>query len=271
MAVSGSNEISLYQMGLGLVPLVAALVLSIGYKLGLTKSLIVGAIRGTVQLVIVSYILLWVFSLNDPWVISALLIVMVGAATQAAGNRIKGLDTRKKRWIYQKILFVSIFISSIVTLAYLQFVVLRTQPLWEGRYIVPLGGMIIGQSMNAGSLVVERFRSELDIRTGEIETLLALGATTNQAALSSVRMSCGAALMPIVNMLMVLGIVSLPGLMSGQILSGVSPLLAVRYQLLICFAMVASNALVAWLCLAQAKKIYFTSVDQFIPVADAKA
>ena len=111
MAVSGSNEISMFQMGLGLLPVAVALFLSIRYKLGLTTSLIVGVIRGTVQLLIVGYILVWVFRLDNPWLICACLVFMVSAATQAACKRIKGLDTRKKRWIYQKILFASILIG----------------------------------------------------------------------------------------------------------------------------------------------------------------
>ncbi len=271
MAVSGSNEISMFQMGLGLLPVAVALFLSIRYKLGLTTSLIVGVIRGTVQLLIVGYILVWVFRLDNPWLICACLVFMVSAATQAACKRIKGLDTRKKRWIYQKILFASILIGGMCTLGYLQFIVVRTEPLWDGRYLIPLGGMILGQSMNAGALVVERYRNELSLRSGEIETLLSLGADPDEASRSAVRAACGAALLPTINKLMVLGIVALPGMMSGQILSGVSPLLAVRYQLLICFAMTASASVVAWLALRMAQRLYFTKEAQFIPVQDAAA
>ena len=100
MAVSGSNEISIFQMGLGLLPVLIALFLSIKHRLGLTKSLIIGVARGTVQLVAVSYILLWIFKENNPWVICAFLIFMVAAASQAAVKRITGLNTKKALYEY---------------------------------------------------------------------------------------------------------------------------------------------------------------------------
>ena len=269
MAVSGSNEISMFQMGIGLLPVLIAIFLSVKHRLGLTKSLIIGVIRGSVQLVAVSYILLWIFKENNPWVISAFLIFMVGAAAQAACKRISGLDSKKMRRTYQKILFVSIFLGSMCTLGYLQFVVVRPEPLWEGRYIVSLGGMLIAQAMNAAALVVERYRSELELRTDEIETLLALGANVEQATRETVRAASAAAMLPAINMLMVLGIVALPGMMSGQILAGVSPLLAVRYQLLICFCIAAGSAIVSFIAIKMTQRMYFTLFDQFNLIQDA--
>lgn len=268
MAVSGSNEISIFQMGLGLLPVLIALFLSIKHRLGLTKSLIIGVARGTVQLVAVSYILLWIFKENNPWVICAFLIFMVAAASQAAVKRITGLNTKKAKRIYQRILFVSIFLGSICTLGYLQFVVVRSQPLWEGRYIVSLGGMLVAQAMNAASLVIERYRSELELRADEIEMLLAMGANVEQATARTVRAASAAAMLPAINMLMVLGIVALPGMMSGQILAGVNPLLAVRYQLLICFCIAAVAAIVAYVAIKMTERLYFTKADQFMQIRD---
>lgn len=270
MAISGSIDISTTKMAIGLAPVILAMALSMYYKLGLTKSLIIGVIRGSIQLVAVGYILLWVFAQDNPWVIGALLLFMVGAAAQAACKRISGLNSRRMRWIYQKILFASIFLGSMCTLGYLQFIVVRPEPIWEGRYIISLGGMMVAQAMNAGALVVERYRSELELRADEIETLLALGATKSQASLQAVRTACSAAMMPSINLLMVLGIVALPGMMSGQILAGESPLLAVRYQLLICFSIAAAAAIVSFVAIRMAESLYFTKYDQFIRVDDAE-
>lgn len=269
MAISGSNDISLFQMGIGLLPVLAAIFLSYRYRLGLTKPLIIGVIRGTIQLVAVGYILLWAFRQNNPWVMCALLLFMVGAATQAASKRLSGLNTLKRRRTYQRILFASIFLGSMLTVAYLEFVVVRPEPLWEGRYIIPLGGMLVAQAMNAAALSVERYRSELELRTGEVQTLLALGANTQQATEQTVKASASAAMLPSINMLMVLGIVALPGMMSGQILAGESPLVAVRYQLLICFCIAATAAIVTWVGIRMTQKLYFTSADQLIPIQDS--
>ena len=151
----------------------------------------------------------------------------------------------------------------------IQFVVIRPTPLWEGRYLVPLAGMIVTNAMNSAALGVERFRSELDLRAGEIETLLALGATQQQAVLKTVQLSASAAMLPAINMLMGLGIVALPGIMSGQILAGESPLIAVRYQLLICFSIAATAAIVTWVSIQMTQKLYFTKDDQFIRTQDS--
>lgn len=88
MAISGSNDISLLQMGIGLLPVGISLFLSWKYKLGLSKSLIIGVVRGTIQLVAVGYILLWAFRQSDPWVLAALILFMVGAASESALKRL---------------------------------------------------------------------------------------------------------------------------------------------------------------------------------------
>ena len=239
MAISGSNDISLLQMGIGLLPVGIALFLSWKYKLCLAKPLIIGVVRGTVQLVAVGYILLWAFRQSDPWILAALILFMMGAASQAALKRLGGLQNEKSRRKYRFILFAAIFLGAGLTVSYLEFVVIRPTPLWEGRYLVPLAGMIVTNAMNSAALGVERFRSELDLRAGEIETL------------------------------MVLGIVALPGMMSGQILAGESPLIAVRYQLLICFSIAATAAIVTWVSIQMTQKLYFTKDDQFIRTQDS--
>lgn len=269
MAISGSNDISLLQMGIGLLPVGIALFLSWKYKLCLSKPLIIGVVRGTVQLVAVGYILLWAFRQSDPWILAALILFMMGAASQAALKRLGGLQNEKSRRKYRFILFAAIFLGAGLTVSYLEFVVIRPTPLWEGRYLVPLAGMIVTNAMNSAALGVERFRSELDLRAGEIEALLALGATQQQAVLKTVQLSASAAMLPAINMLMVLGIVALPGMMSGQILAGESPLIAVRYQLLICFSIAATAAIVTWVSIQMTQKLYFTKDDQFIRTQDS--
>ena len=260
MAISGSNDISLLQMGIGLLPVGIALFLSWKYKLCLSKPLIIGVVRGTVQLVAVGYILLWAFRQSDPWILAALILFMMGAASQAALKRLGGLQNEKSRRKYRFILFAAIFLGAGLTVSYLEFVVIRPTPLWEGRYLVPLAGMIVTNAMNSAALGVERFRSE---------TLLALGATQQQAVLKTVQLSASAAMLPAINMLMVLGIVALPGMMSGQILAGESPLIAVRYQLLICFSIAATAAIVTWVSIQMTQKLYFTKDDQFIRTQDS--
>lgn len=261
-------ELGHVQMLLGLLPVAAAVLLSYVYQLGLTKPIAWGVVRAALQMTVMGFVLVWIFKQNDPWLISAMFVFMVGAASQAACGRLKkSAHSVKARRVLQRILFLSIFAGSLITLGYLQFVVVRTDPVWEARYLVPLAGMIISNSMNAAALALERFRTELTLRAGEVEAYLALGATAKEASLSAVRTAVAAAMMPSVNGLAVLGLVSLPGMMSGQILAGVSPLLAIRYQLLVNFTITAAAAIVSFAAVMLARRTYFTKDERFISPA----
>src|SRR6185295_16144408 len=130
---------------------------------------------------------------------------------------------------------VAMLIGSGLTLAYVTQVVLRVSPWYEPRYLVPLFGMIVGNAMNGAALAAERLDSEMTSQRATVEAFLALGATPARAAAEPVRRALGAALIPSINGLMVVGLVQLPGMMTGQILAGASPLLAVRYQVVVAF------------------------------------
>ncbi|HEX8960459.1 MAG TPA: ABC transporter permease, partial [Geobacteraceae bacterium] len=125
-----------------------------------------------------------------------------------------------------------------------------------------LAGMIIGNSMNGASLAAERLASEVRERREEIETAICLGATARQASETAVRNAFRAALIPTMNTMAAMGIVSLPGMMTGQILSGTAPAIAVRYQIAIMCAITGAVAITAFLILLQGYRHYFTAAHQ---------
>jgi putative ABC transport system permease protein len=135
-------------------------------------------------------------------------------------------------------------------------------PWYDPRYLIPLAGMIIGNSMNGASLAAERLSAELYERREEIEAALCLGATARQASESSVRLAFRAALMPTMNTMAAMGIVSLPGMMTGQILSGTEPIIAVRYQIAIMCAITGAVAITSFLILVQGYRRYFSAAHQ---------
>jgi putative ABC transport system permease protein len=134
-------------------------------------------------------------------------------------------------------------IGSGLTLVYVGAVVVRMDPWYNPRYLIPLFGMIVGNAMNAAALAAERLDAEMRNRRTEVEAYLALGASAERAAREPVRRALVASLIPTINGLMVVGIVSLPGMMTGQILAGASPLLAVRYQIVVMFMLASSVAI----------------------------
>jgi putative ABC transport system permease protein len=153
-------------------------------------------------------------------------------------------------------------LSSGLTLAYVTQVVLHVQPWYDPRYLIPLFGMIVGNAMNGAALAAERLASEMESRRGEVEAYLALGASPARAAAEPVRRALIAALIPSVNGLMTVGLVQLPGMMTGQILAGQSPLLAVRYQVVVVFMLAGATAMTTVMVVLWYRRTFFTPAAQ---------
>jgi putative ABC transport system permease protein len=240
----------------GLVLLAIALVRV--RKIGQERQMFWASVRMVFQLLAVGYLLHIVFAVKSPLPVIAILLVMGAFTLQVVGARIK----RKMPHFYQ-VMGTSIFIGcGGVTFLFCALVV-RYSPWYDPRYLIPLAGMIIGNSMNGASLAAERLASEMRERREEIETALSLGASGRQASEPAVRNAFRAALMPTINTMAAMGIVSLPGMMTGQILSGTEPMVAVRYQIAIMCAITGSVAITAFLIVLQGYRHYFNKAQQF--------
>ena len=122
--------------------------------------------------------------------------------------------------------------------------------------------MIAGNAMNAAALAAERLASEIDARRAEIEAYLTLGASPAFATRNAVQKAIRASMIPMVNSLTVVGVVALPGMMTGQILAGASPLTAVRYQILVMFMLMAAVAITGTLVTLRYRTTFFTAAEQ---------
>jgi putative ABC transport system permease protein len=242
-------------IGVGLVLIVAGL--SRWQQLRLEGDLIVAAIRTFLQLLAVGYILKYIFAF-DQWylVVFALLVMIIVAVRTVTGRQKK--HTKELPYLVG----LAMTAGSGVTLFVAAQILLQIKPWYEPHYLIPLAGMVIGNSMNGSTLAIERIDSEIEARKMEIEAYLALGATARQAASACIRAAMKAAMIPTINSMMVVGIVSLPGMMTGQILSGTSPLIAVKYQIIIMY-MIAFSVAVSSFILANLRfKRYFTADHQ---------
>jgi putative ABC transport system permease protein len=141
-------------------------------------------------------------------------------------------------------------------------VVIGVDPWYDPRYLIPIGGMILGNAMTGASLAGERFQGELRARVDEVETLLALGFSGLEAVRDLYRSAIRAAMIPTINAMLAVGIVQLPGMMTGQILSGTSPLIAVKYQALVMLMITCAVALSSFLFLRLALRRYLTPAHQ---------
>ncbi len=228
--------------------------------LGLAKDLVIGAIRTVLQLAMVGYVLVYIFALERWYLVIAALLFMLAIATHTTVDR----QERAPKALLG-ITGTAMLLGSGLTLVYVGAVVVRMEPWYNPRYLIPLFGMIVGNAMNAAALAAERLRSEMEGRRSEVEAYLALGASPERASREPVRRSLLASLIPTVNGLMVVGLVSIPGMMTGQIIAGASPLTAFRYQIVVMFMLVSSVAITATLVTLWYRRAFFTPALQLRP------
>ncbi|MDT9340332.1 iron export ABC transporter permease subunit FetB [Trichodesmium erythraeum 21-75] len=221
-------------MALGLIAITMGL--SAWQKLGLEWQLLIATIRTIVQLIFVGYVLTIVFTIKQPWLILAVLIVMLTVASVVSRNRIS-------QKIPQLLLLVwsSILTSTTLSISYTNLLVIKPENWYEPQYLIPLVGIVLGNGMNAAAIAGERLVSTINSNSVEIETYLSLGSTPGQAIVKYRKDAIRAALIPTLNSMMVIGIVTLPGIVTGQLLSGINPLDAVAYQMLIMFLLTFAN------------------------------
>lgn len=230
--------ISYGQVALAAMLLGVNLILSVALKLGLSKSLAIAAVRMVVQLLLIGFVLAWLFSQDNPWLTVAISFVMTSIAGLSAVNRTQ----RRFAGIYWNSLLSVLGSAGLVTgLAVVG--ILRVDPWYDPQYMIPLLGMVLGNTLNGISLSLDRFMEGIVTHRDRIETLLTLGATRWEAIHDEVRNAIRIGMIPTINSMMVMGLVSLPGMMTGQILAGVNPIEAVRYQIVILFMIAAGAAL----------------------------
>lgn len=207
-------------------------------KLGLLKPLLWGTLRTFVQLTMVGYALTFIFNLNNLWLTIVIVTMMCLVAAKTATKRIPSAPDYPFTLSFLSLLASTYLVGSIVT-----GLIISPDPWYTPRIVIPIFGMILGNSMNGIALSLERLYSEARARSGEIEAMLTFGATPWEAIQPSVRESIRAGMTPTINSLMVVGLVSLPGMMTGQILGGADPREAVRYQIVVMLMITAAVAI----------------------------
>ncbi|NPV53894.1 MAG: iron export ABC transporter permease subunit FetB [Firmicutes bacterium] len=245
-------------IALALIAIAAAI--SRWQRLGMERDMAVGTVRAFVQLLAVGLVLQQIFNAARwYWVILALAVM-----TSVAGWNAMQRQAGPRRGVFP-LMAGAIAIGSALALAIVIGVVLRVRPWYQPQYVIPIAGMVIGNAMNGAALVVGRLRSEILNRRNEVEAALALGASARVASESALREALRAAMVPTINSLMTVGIVQLPGMMTGQIISGARPADAVRYQIVVLLMIAAATAITAMAAGFGAFSLFFTPAHQISP------
>ncbi len=212
--------------------------ISVVLRLGLASRLGVASLRTVVQLSLVGLILEWVFALDQWPLVLVVAISMIANASVAAVRR----TTRRFRGIWLSGV-AAVTLSSSITTWLVVAVVVGASPWWKPQYLLPLLGMVLGNTLTGLSLALDRLMRDLDERRPEVEQELAVGASLWEATRPLVQEALRTGLIPILNSMSVAGLVSLPGMMTGQILDGAPPLGAVAYQIVVMFMIAGATSL----------------------------
>lgn len=224
---------SYFTLSITLIFVLIPLLLSKALNLGLEKDTIIATVRSIIQLLAIGYVLQLVFRTESIIFIFMMVLLMIVTATLNA--RKKGASIRGITWkVAVTLVFVEVLTQSIL----IGFRI--TPPI--AQYIISISGMVIGNSMVLSILFLNRFTAELEARKDETELILSLGGTPKQAIHSQLTQAIKASMIPTIESQKTVGLVQLPGMMSGQIIAGADPIQAVQFQLLIMFLLLTTAA-----------------------------
>lgn len=218
--------------------IIIALILSWRLRLALTKTLLIAAIRTVTQLSFIGLILAWVFAREQWYEVLLILTIMTLIAGSAAKNRVK--RHYKGLWIDT---LLSVSISAILVTAIAIITILNVQPWYMPQFVIPILGLILGNSLTAISLTSNQLIEAFHEQHRRIDMMLSLSAQPFEAVHEPIRAAIINGMTPTLNSMLVVGIVSLPGMMTGQILAGADPTQAVRYQIITMFLICVSSML----------------------------
>ncbi|MDQ0184603.1 ABC transporter permease [Cytobacillus kochii] len=220
-----------FQLSLTLIFVLIPILLSKTFKLGLEKDVLIATIRSIIQLLAVGYVLQFVFDSESFFYIFLMIILIITAAVHNA--RKKGVMIKGITW---KLILTYCFIEVLTQSVLISLKIIPA----TAQYMIPISGMIIGNAMVLSILFLNRFTAEIENRTGEVELFLSLGGTPKQAIHRQLMTSIRASTIPTIESQKTIGLVQLPGMMSGQIIAGADPVQAVMFQLLILFMLLSS-------------------------------
>ncbi|SDW91866.1 putative ABC transport system permease protein [Marininema mesophilum] len=232
-----------------------AMIISLWQKLGLEKDLIIATVRATVQLSVIGFVLRYIFT-ADRWEYILLMIaISVVVASRNSARRGKGIPQ----------IWIKVFLTIGLVVSFtLGMMLLLEMVKFEAKTIIPISGMLVGNAMVVSSLLLNRLKDNAESMREEILVALSLGANRVQASKRMLISAIRGGMIPIIDSTKTVGLVQLPGMMTGLIIAGTDPVAAVRYQLLVMFSFTASSALVSIFLGMLVVPTLFNQAHQFV-------
>ncbi|NLZ82808.1 MAG: iron export ABC transporter permease subunit FetB [Clostridiales bacterium] len=249
-------KLNIFQFSLIYLLLIVILVIMKRSKINQTKLLLIASVRMTVQLMLAGLILTYIFKNPHPVFVIIYLVAMVSFSVHRVLAKHKDLNKKFKLSIT-----LSLALSGLFVLGYFVTAVVG-ESFFNPQYTIPLAGMIIGNSMTGVTLGMKTFTENLKNQRNRIEALLNLGVTPRKILLPFVNNALETALLPTMNNMLGMGIISLPGMMTGQILSGTEPTTAIMYQIAIMIAICTAVCLTVFCSLTFGYKTLYNNRNQ---------
>jgi len=228
------------------------------------KEILISSVRMTLQLILTGYVLVYLFNNSHPLYTFIAIAAMEIFSIFNIYKRVKGELSKSLK----KIIALSMIVGTLSSLFYFLLVVVNISPWYDPRYFIPIAGMLIGNSMTGISLGVSRLVDGMSTQKRLVESSLMLGATPKMASKEIVDNAFDSAILPTINSMVGMGIVFLPGMMTGQILSGISPITAIEYQIAIMLGILGSVALTVIIFVQLGYKTFFNGDSQLISDED---
>lgn len=237
----GTKDITTVGMALAFAPLLLGFLLLTALRIRRRRALLISVVRMGVQLWLVGLYLTYLFKLNH-WAVNAGYVLLMLAAANVSLLRESGL----RLTLFSRT-FPALLVALGATLVYFTVLVFDPEPLYDARYLIPVAGMLLGNSMRRTIITLERFYASIRRDQEGFASLVTMGATVREAVQPYLRTAYSAGLGPVLAGMATMGVVSLPGMMTGQILGGSSPMVAIKYQVAIMMAIFVATELATFL------------------------
>ena len=224
-------------------------------SLDLEKQMLVAVVRAFIQLTLIGYALTYIFEVDNPLVVLLIISIMVTIAGYTSGKRAVGVPNAHRVALASIALGASLTLGLLVGLGVFEF---------TAQQIIPISGMVICNSMNVCSLVMKRIKEEINGRSLEIEAALALGATRRQASDRYLKTALQSGMIPIIDSAKTVGLIQLPGAMTGMILAGAAPLEAVQLQIIVMYMLIGAAAFTGLGATFLSYRQFFTADHQLL-------
>jgi putative ABC transport system permease protein len=251
----GFDLSGLERIGASVALVILAIAISRWQRADLEADLLIATVRGFVQLIAIGYLLEFIFGLNHPIWTTLLLAVMTLTAGWVAGSRAHAVPHARPLALLAIATGTALTLGTLVALGVFAY---------DPQTIIPIGGMVVGNAMTTCALTMNRLSDDLRTEQAQVQTALALGASGRQASLGQFRRALKSAMIPMIDTTKTVGLIKLPGAMTGMILAGASPLKAVQIQMIVMYMLVGATAFTGLSAAYLTYRQFFTPAHQLV-------